>query len=370
MGPRGDGLGGLVERVAALWKDEERREEARTILLGLDAATLEQLVLQARTHDAAAEVLYYRYEGFVHALLNDVVGRRTATLRPDQDKRIALRKLSASFPAQSLELAGIDRETVLQEIRERFFDLVRKWEPGRGPFHRYITERLPQRVHDWLREHRRKRSKRLTVGREAPGIAAGPESADGGADDSPIGRLLDSRLIRALFADVLVQAGVLPDLPRNLPDCWVLLQQAVSEGYRINPVLIPGQRKTLKRLLVPGGGLRKDSRYYQPPQDQILPLYIPDGAQLEEYLTSSSARLDLALVQGRHPGDKCWEILTALYQFGEEGLRQDELAARHAVTQQYVSKVRHSGIRRLLRAAIDQYCQRAGIQNAVVYLGH
>jgi hypothetical protein len=181
---------------------------------------------------------------------------------------------------------------------------------------------------------------------------------------------MESQLIRLLFAHVLVEAEVLPGVPRYLTDFQVLLQQAVSKGYRINPLLIPGERKTLKRIVLPGGGLRKDSHYYQAPQGQILPLYVPDGAQLEEYLTSPSARLDLALVRGRHPKDKCWEVLTALYQSDQEGLRQDELAAPYKVTQQYVSKLRHSGIRRLLRAAIDQYCQRAGIQNAVVYLRH
>lgn len=57
-----------------------------------------------------------------------------------------------------------------------------------------------------------------------------------------------------------------------------------------------------------------------------------------------------------------------LYQSEEEGLRQVELAVRHEVTQQRVSSLRHAGIRRLLRLAINQYCQREGIGNNVVFL--
>lgn len=366
------GLQAKVKRIATLWQDPETRVSAEQLAGTVADESLDQLVRLARTDVTALTVLFIKYGPLIGAIVNDVIAPSRGRLREDQAKRKRLRLLASRFTDQDLADAGIDRDSLLEEIRAQFQVLVNGFRPTESGFNWYVSEYLPDRVHTWLRRQvMRREGPKLVPKNHGTRIDLDPDQIkDLGdrrkdEDDFPGIRLLGTESVRRYLLAVLVEVGVVSQAPKNLPTFVELLKRTVEAGYRLDPILIPGAVRSA-RLLTTGGKLEPGSPHYQQPRGSILPLYVPNDLRLKAFLMSLEGARVLDHARAIYPEDLAWEVLERLYGSGRT-VRQAEVVVDLGLTQQRISSLRRVGIRRLLRLVLTAVCRDEQLAPVVVY---
>lgn len=309
-------------------------------LRAIESPILDEVVRLAKSSGpdqrAATHVLIFKWDPFFKAIVSDIRHVRDVSGYSPTSSRQRLRAFARQFRGSDLLQHELDRAELKNQATVTFLDLLHWYDPDKWKsFPSFIEHYLPLRMENWLqRELFRKEGGALKLKR----VESVPDLEWAPADlpDFDVPSALDQ--VMAFLESESVRRYLLAALSGIVR----------SQGFALDPVLIPRQTT----LLTAAGDLHEPSRYYRPPRRRRFPLYIPRNDHLYELLHSPEIA-KVCTDEAKASPDRAWVVLAALAT--AKSLRETDLARRLQVTQQRVSHLFQTGVRRLLRRYLVAY---------------
>lgn len=294
--------------------------------------------------EEAAGLLTGNFEPFFAALWRDARRDPVSALT---DSRRRWRKTCSHSKAQEV-LRRAGKEAFLEQARSAFGLLLAQYTGANGKsLAAFIEEYLPLRMVGWLNAETRQAETLETSARlEEPRQT---RRAQRGRHSSPV----EVAVVLAInsFDDWLENHRVREHVRKTLAANGVAMPPGAS--FRAMAEEIWKREWLIKPVFSPGNS-RRATKVSNQVKGRRFPLLVGmNDADLGDLLQTPAFQDRLRQRADSTP-DRCWKVLLALYGPGRAPT-QTELAAQMGIKQGKVSRLRQTGLRRLLSECLDEY---------------